>query len=417
MNVAGIIAEYNPFHKGHQFHIEESRRLTDADYAIVVMSGNFLQRGEVSCMDKFLRTKMALTQGADLVLELPVPFATSSAPDFAKGGIKILNATGVTTHLSFGSEWGNLEELTWLANFLSKEPTEYKNILATYLKSGLSYPKARTKAFTLYLNEYTDYTTAQAEKLQEILNNPNNILSIAYLRSLIETDSSITPVTVKRTGAGYHEKSLEKGFASATAIRFAICETTSAKNLWPVLQKQLPDTSFAIIKDYLEKFPLLDNNDFSSLLYYKLLTMPKEELTTYLGVSAPLSDRINKELSSFKSFNDFTLSLKRKNDSYTAISRGLLHILLNIHPEDALSVPYLRILGFRKDAGELLHSIKENATLPIITKPADAKFLLDEKALAIFEKELLCEQIYHSAYQKNPNHIPYEPYKKTPVIV
>lgn len=416
MNITGTIAEYNPFHKGHQFHLEASRKETNADFTIIIMSGDFLQRGEAACLDKFSRTKMALLEGADLVLELPVAFATASAPDFARGGIEILNATGVATHLSFGSEWGNLEELNWLADFLTKEPEEFKGILSEKLKTGLSYPKARTKAFSEYLDNYSDFPCEKIDRLCEILNNPNNILSVAYLRSLKETNSTQKPVTIKRCGAGYHDISMNKGFASATAIRNLIKEKDLFGNI-ELLQEQLPKYSFTILKEHFENFPMVDNNCFSSQLYYKLITSAPKSLTSYAGVSTQLAERIQKELSGYRNFTDFTMALKRKNDSYTAISRALLHILLNIEPEDSDKIPYLRILGFRKSAGELLHKIKENATLPIITKPADAKYILDEGALALFEKELLCEQIYHSAYQNNPNYIPYAPYKNTPVII
>lgn len=417
MNVTGIIAEYNPFHKGHQFHIEESRRITGADYVIAVMSGNFLQRGEAACMDKFSRAEMALSQGADLVLELPLPFALSSAPDFARGGVGILDAAGVTTHLSFGSEWGNLEELTWLAHFLEKEPDSYKEYLAAYLKSGLSYPKARLLAFKDYCCHFTNFTQDYSDTMEKILDTPNNILSIAYLRSLSALSGSILPVTVKRSGGGYHDTSLEKGFASATAIRSAVINTDNPDTLQTVLKEQLPPASFEILSRHLKHLPLLTNNDFSSILFYKLLTTQKEELISHNGISEYLCDRIHNCLSEFTDFQSFTLALKRKNDSYTSISRYLWKILLDITPEDTENIPYLRILGFRKDAGPLLHALKKQASLPLITKPSDARYVLDEEKLALFEKELKSEQIYHGACHKSSKNIPYNPYKKTPVIL
>lgn len=416
MYVTGIIAEYNPFHKGHRFHIEESRRQSGADYVIAVMSDNFLQRGQAACIDKFSRARMALLQGADLVVELPVFFSCQSAPDFAQGGIEILNSTGITTHLSFGSECGNLSDLNTLAGFLEDEPAEYKDILSRHLKSGLSYPKARSTAFLEYLNAHTDFAPAYSEHLTDILNSPNNILSVAYLRSLKQTASSITPLTVQRCGCGYHSTRLDEGFASANAIRTLIGESGLSNSNLTALKEQLPDTSLEIMKEYLNKFRLVNNNAFSGQLFYKLAVTPWNELYDY-GISAHLADRIRKSLSDFTDFESFTDALKRKNDSHTKIARALIHILLGIYPEDSFHMPYIRILGFRKNAKEVLHAMKKNASLPIVTKPADAKHILDEKALKLFEKELQSEQIYHSAHLGNPNYVPYNPYRQTPVII
>ena len=412
MKVTGIIAEYNPFHKGHEYHINQSKIQTGADYTVIAMSGNFLQRGEAACVDKFKRVKMALSHGADLVLELPVSFATASAPDFARGGTKVLQEAGIT-HLSFGSEAGNLKHLQYLADFFTHEPEDFKGILTQKLKSGMSYPKARALAFGEYLNGYSAFSSEDIHSLCEILDNPNNILAIAYLRSLKENKSPIQPLTIARSGGGYHELSLEKGFASATAIRSLL-----EKGWLPEeLQEHLPTASFSLLKDHLVRCPMVDNNRFSSQLYYKLVTSDPEEWKNYAGISPQLADRMKKNLSSFTTFTDFTKTLKRKNDSYTAISRGLIHLLLGIKEEECSSVPYLRILGFQKSAVDLLHRIKETSNLPLVTKPADAKYLLDKKALALFEKELLSEQIYHSAYQHLPDYIPYDPYKNTPVIL
>ena len=209
MKVAGIIAEYNPFHNGHAYHIEEVRKKTGADYIIAIMSGNFVQRGGPAIVDKYTRTKMALLGGADLVIELPVVAATASAETFARCGVAILNSIGVVTHLGFGCETDDLELLHALANLFVEEPKEYQELLSSYLKEGLSYPAARAKAAGEYFqkfvadtsitnrnsthNVYADGIIDNTLNIEATLNNPNNILAIEYLKALKQINSTIKP--------------------------------------------------------------------------------------------------------------------------------------------------------------------------------------------------------------------------------
>jgi predicted nucleotidyltransferase len=209
--VLGIVSEYNPFHNGHILHLKKSIELTKADFTIVIMSGNFVQRGDTSIIDKWSKTEMALRQGIDLVIELPTIYATSSAENFADGAIKILNSLGIIDYLSFGSEIGNLKPLDDVATILAKEPKEFSDLIKHQLHSGLSYPKAREIALKMYFGNSTIYT--------EVLQNPNNILGVEYLKALKRSKSTITPITIKRDFSEYNSPKIKNGIAIATAIR------------------------------------------------------------------------------------------------------------------------------------------------------------------------------------------------------
>lgn len=209
--VLGIVSEYNPFHNGHILHFKKSLELTKADFTIAIMTGNFAQRGEPALTDKWSKTEMALRQGIDLVIELPTIYSISSAENFATGSIKILNSLGIIDYLSFGSEIGQIKPLNDVASILAKEPKEFSNILKSQLKSGLSYPKAREIAMQVYFGNSPIY--------MEALQNPNNILGVEYLKALKKTNSSITPVTVKREYSEYNSSKIKNGITSASGIR------------------------------------------------------------------------------------------------------------------------------------------------------------------------------------------------------
>ena len=213
MKVAGIIAEYNPFHKGHQYHIEETRKQTGADYVIAVMSGDYVQRGEPAIADKYMRTRMALSGGVDLVIEMPVIYATASAEYFATAGIGILDRLGCVDYLSFGSEWADVEDYSSYATLFLEEPEEYRQILQEQLKRGKSFPEAR--AFTAGKLLFD----SKPETAVEFLKEPNHILGLEYIKALRRRNSSIQPITVKRKGNHYHEKILAEEYSSATSIR------------------------------------------------------------------------------------------------------------------------------------------------------------------------------------------------------
>ncbi len=390
MNINGIIAEYNPFQNGHSYHLNTAIKQTDADYTIIAMSGNFMQRGAPAIIDKHKRARMALENGADLVLELPICYAASSAEFFATGAIALFDKLGVVSNLCFGSECGDLTILKEIAEVLLKEPEEYKEALHLFLHQGFSYPTARTRALLQYKPTLCKY--------EKLLSSPNNILGIEYIKALQKRNSTITPVTILRVGADYHHKDLEACTSSALAIREALF---SGQEL-SVLSSQLPKSSFQILKEAFLQDPLICSNDFSSILHYKLLMEAKQGFTQYLDVTSDLSDRIRKNLYQYKSYQSFCELLKSKDMTYTRISRCMLHILLDIqksHMElyrEMDYIPYARVLGFRKSAAPLLKAIKKSASIPLVTKLADAVNHLTPQAYNMLQQELTKNSIYES---------------------
>ena len=391
MKVTAIISEYNPFHKGHLYHIETAKKETKADFVIAIMSGNFVQRGTPAIFDKYTRTEAALRSGVDLVLELPAMYATASAEYFALGGVALANTLGIVDYLSFGSEYGQADKFMEAASLLLHEPEEMKQPLKDALKEGLSYPAARAYAVK----------TSHPE-LAELLETPNNILGIEYCKALLKLNSSIVPHTIKRQGQDYHSDSTDAGFASATGIRRLLeGQKESSRQL---LQKQLPPASYNLLNNYWGTSPLTED-DLSMLLRYKLITENRAHLTEYFGVNRDLSNRIYKHLNEFESFSSFAELLKTKNITRTAINRALLHILLDIRAEDVQDVTkrgcvdYIRVLGFKKEAVGLLKEFSDLPEIPLITNLSAAPVLceIDIRADQIYQ--MCSSQKYHTPYQ------------------
>lgn len=381
MKIVGLIAEYNPFHNGHQYHIEKAKELTSADAVIVVMSGNFVQRGAPAIMPKHLRTEMALKAGASLVIELPVCYTTGSAEQFAYGAVSILNSLGCVDSICFGSECGDITALNELAKILCNEPAEYKDSLQKHLRNGLSFPLARQKAIEeLY----------SSEDFSDILEQPNNILGIEYLKALYRLNSKIKPYTIQRVSSQYHDVDLQEEFSSATALRQTIINGNFMD-----LHGQVPDTNIALFEEYYQKrFPVY-SNDFSLLLKYRLLNETKTSLTEYADVSEELANRICNQLNSFVSYEQFCELLKTKEVTYSRISRALLHILLGIKKTDYTDITYARILGFRKDDSDVLTMIKNASTIPLLTKLTATKDLSDS-AVQMLNQDIYASNLYES---------------------
>lgn len=390
MIVNGIIAEYNPFHNGHKYHMEQCKNATGADYTIVVLSSNFTQRGEPAILDKFVRARMALENGADLVLELPISHAASSAEYYAQGGVSILDQLGVVDHLCFGSECGDIEVLQEFAKILSEESSAYVKDLKSGLSIGHSYPRARNRAITV--------SNPDMAKNEYILSSPNNILGIEYLKALLRLDSSMKPFTIMRAGSDYHDRFVSTSFCSALALRQAILSGQDIESL----SSQMPESAFRIMQETLREMSPVTIDDFSHMLLYKLLMDQDLGYYGYMDVSHALSDRIRNQLKTFSGYTAFCNSLKSKNMTYARICRCLLHVMLEIKKEDYLAfgnpakIPYARVLGFRKDAQPLLNAIKNNTSIPLITKLADAKSLLDDHAYSILCQDLRRGSVYES---------------------
>ena len=401
MIVNGIVAEYNPFHKGHLYQMEDAKKATGADYTVVVMSGNFVQRGAPAIIDKYTRAKMALSCGADLVIELPVYYACASAEYFAEGAVSLLDQLKTVDYLCFGSEEGCTDDMEIVAQILAREPEEYTLALRENMRKGLSFPIARMQSLMSY--------DEQLKEKEALLASPNNILGVEYLKTLYKRNSSMKAYTTKRQGAGYHEIDPGSQYASATAIRHIMTEQFTAQAMENTLfANHIPAEAFEI----LSSLSPLTENAFSAQLHYKLLSESSQGFTQYLDVSEDISDRIIKHLYDFVSFRQFTDLLKTKDITYTRLSRCLLHILLGITNDRmaeyrcAVTVPYARVLGFRKDAAPLLNTIKRNSAIPLITKLADGDQILlnhygDTKqarlARRMLSDDFSINQIYESA--------------------
>ncbi len=395
MKICGLITEYNPFHNGHVHHMEEARRVTGCDYLIVVMSGNYVQRGTPAVIDKYERTRMALNGGADLILELPVLFSTGSAEVFAAAAVSLLNQLGCVDTICFGSEIGEIEPLRQIARVLNEEPTAFREDLRLFLRSGMNYPAARATALMELLADEID-------DLEEILQSPNNILGIEYLRALDRFQSSIVPYTIKRWKTEHDSTETNDNVASATTLRNMLYEEDGVERITPYV------TPFTA-REFALKFGFctpVRANDFSQLLQYKLMT-EKDHLTDYLDFAPELKERVINILPEIYTFKEWAESLKTKSFTRTRINRALLHLLLNIRESDLKDYidedycMYMRILGFRRESIPLLSEIKQNTNLPMISKMADAKNFLSPKALRLLQFDIDATDLYRNVvYQK-----------------
>lgn len=368
MNITGIVVEYNPFHNGHLYHINKTKELTNCDAIVAIMSGNFAQRGIPTIVDKWTRTKMALMNGVDLVIELPLIYSLSSAEFFAFGAVSLLNSLGVINNLCFGSECGNAEILSFIGKILIEEPIEYKMILKENLDKGLSYPNARSKSLIQFLNIY-DNQKLSSYNIEEILYSPNNILGIEYCKSLTKLNSLINPFSIQREGGNYNSMSLDTKFSSATSIRKFIKDTKNLK----YLKDHLPLNVYNILSnlqkdDYNFTFEdlLLPYVKYKSILYNNSI----EKLP---DVSEGIHNRIYKFLPTAKSYDELVSSVKTKRYTYTRISRILCQFFLGFENFDTASLrhnpcPYARVLGFTDTGLKVLRAAKPISSIPIYNK-------------------------------------------------
>lgn len=408
MKVAGIIAEYNPFHNGHQYHIEETRRLTGADYIIVIMSGDFVQRGEPALLDKYTRTSFALEGGADLVIELPTAYACASAEAFACGAVATLNRLGVVDVLSFGSESDDDTLAARLAALYQEEPEAFSIRLRDGLCRGLTYPQARAAATEELLRG-----EVASSRLQTFLSSPNCILALEYRRALLRFHSSIAPLAIARRGI-YHSTALpcadSVDYASASAIRrtmlTAAQEGTDSACLADLLKDQVPAS---VLDELISRRDYMCTEDFSAVLGYALLSSRNADLSQYLDISPDLANRIRTNLTIYSGWSDFAGRLKTRQLTRTRVDRALLHLLLHLRTDrmkawaDGGFAYYARILGFHKKSAPLLSELKKRSTIPLLTKMADARqclenFYSDNASLAqdLLDTDLFAADLYET---------------------
>ena len=362
MKVAGIIVEYNPLHNGHLHHILETRKISKCDYLIAVMSGNFTQRGEVAMIDKFTRTKMALLNHVDLVIELPFVFSVQSADIFAYTSVAILNHLKVD-EIYFGSESDNIDELYLLSDIL--DSAEYNNLVLKYSKEGNSYPTSSNLAVS-------DLIDTKAYSL------PNNILGIHYIRAVKKLKSNIKVCSIKRIETNYFDEfTIGKSIQSATTIRKMI---KNKKNI----EEFVPENVFNLLKNR----KIIDLNMFAKYLKYKIHSSTNEELKNIFNISEGFENRI-KKVTDFSSVTDLISQLITKRYTNSKIRRSLIHILCNTQKKmiNSFEIPYLRILGMNYNGQEYLNLIKKDLSIPLISKITDKKH-------PYLEMELRASKIY-----------------------
>ncbi|MGN1142537.1 MAG: nucleotidyltransferase family protein [Oliverpabstia sp.] len=417
MKIAGIIAEYNPFHTGHAYHIQKTREITGADFIIVVMSGDFIQRGGPAFLSKHHRTKMALLGGADLVFELPATHSCQSAEHFARSGVELLNGLGCVDYLSFGSELGDICPFLTIGNLLATEPEVFRQLLKENLKTGLSFPAARARALEEYLctesfcPESLPDWSADYSVSEDLLKNPNNILGIEYCKALYRTRSQIQPVTVRREGNGYHETSLGSDLPSASAIR-NLCSDKQKDDL---LASCFPSEIFSLMKSEDWFSHTLEEQDFSLLIRWLLMASDIKKLTVFQDINEDLARRILNVRDQYENFSQFVSLIKTKDMTYTRICRALFHAILDIREIPELS--YARLLGFRRSASPVMHEIKKRGELPLLTKLADSSRLLDKKSLALLKQNTRISNLYETVLSEKTQKPFIHEYSKPVVIV
>lgn len=374
------------------------------------MSGNWVQRGEPALIDKWARTKMALYGGADVVLELPASFAFQSAENFALGAIRSLNDTGAVTHLCFGSELGDINPLHKIASLLADEPLELKELIKERLGKGLSYPSALAKSVDLFLND---------TMVSQVINKPNNILGIEYLKSLIKINSSIIPFTILREGTGYHSLELEGEIASATAIRRGIKE-----NIIQKIAPTLPSSSMNILIKEIDagRGPIFyDNLDISILTLLRRATL--RELYLLPDMENGLPERFYKACRSKNTINEIIKEVKTKRYTTPRLQRILVYLLLGISKSNIKiftehGPKYLRVLGFSSRGQEILHLIKKNSQLPLVTSPSKyfrhCQDKIGHKMLAL---DIKASDMYTLFYQNHSFRIAGQDFRTPPIKI
>ncbi len=401
MNITAIVSEYNPFHNGHLYQLNAAKAQTNCDGVLVVMSGNFVQRGAPAIIDKWERTSLALVNGADLVLELPVIYSVSSAEFFAWGAVSLLNQLHGIHQLCFGSEHGEVAALLKVAEVLLKEPEIYKVSLKENLSSGLSFPKARSNALMTY------FENSLPKALEDILASSNNILGIEYCKSILKLKSDIIPVTVKRIGNLYNDTFLGKEFASATSIREHLRLNKDVHELI----NYVPSNVYHYLKDSIDQSKGLV---FPEMMYpYIKYRSNSNKYSTFPLPDAKegLFEKFTNEVMKAHSLEELIINVKSKRYTYTRITRLLCQYFLgfdNFPTEELrrLPCPYAKILGFNSKGAKMLKVFKESSDIPLYTK-------MPRASSPQLELDLMSTGCYSLI---NPSVGPLEDYYRNPIM-
>ncbi len=405
----GIITEYNPFHNGHLYHLKQTKKITESQNVICIMNGNFVQRGKPALTDKWSRTKMALNNGVDLVIELPLVYGIRSAEYFAEGAIRLMDKINIVDKFVFGSESGELEPLKYIAEIFWQEPDLFKKHIKNYLKKGFSFPRARAMAFKEYLKTRSANPPVNITGISKIISEPNNILGIEYIKALKKYNiSNLTPCCLKRSHKNYHSQGLTHKMASATAIRNIIYnqveKTEKIKDLmpshsWKILNSDLENNKIPIKMNYL-----------GIIILNKLRQLKSSNLNEYIEIKGDLKNRILRSAHRTGNYKHLIEKIKTKHYTRTRVQRNLLHILFELKEKtikqiDTHGPQYIRVLGFTKNGEKILSHMKKNSSLPIITQPASYLKSINRNSNDILKKQLsfdlLSTDIYSLLYKNH----------------
>jgi predicted nucleotidyltransferase len=383
MKAAGIVVEYNPFHNGHFYHLQETKKQTGADCVIAVMSGNFLQRGEPALVSKWARTRMALAAGVDIVVELPYVFAVQAAQKFAAGAVSLLDAL-YCDEICFGSESGKIDCFTEAVKELRERETKFNEHLQQALQTGASFPKASAIAFN----------QLQIQSLD--LSKPNNILGFYYVKAIMDQKSTMAPRTIKRIAAGYHDQTIsDQSIASATSLRNAL--NYSIERIEEI-SSYIPPSTKNILYEYYSTYRLFHQwNDYFTLLKYRILTMDYSEMRQIADMDEGLEYRFKETAMKAESFMEFITMVKTKRYTWTRLQRTCAHLLTNFKKSDEEAnkqATYIRLLGMSERGKSYLKTVKKRLSLPLASKVS----MLEEHP--IYQQEKKAIYAYTSVYQE-----------------
>lgn len=410
MNTTGLIVEYNPFHNGHQYHLNKSKKITKNDNTIAIMSGNFTQRGDAAILDKWARTEQALECGVDLVIELPLAYNIRSAEFFAYYSVLILEKTNLVNSIVFGSETADINILNAVAASLINEGDDFKKRLEEHLKKGYNFPTARqyallkTQAKNKHLKDYDQ------KILKKTLGTPNNILAIEYLKSLLKLDSKIKAYPIKRIGTAYDSQDINKNYASASLIRNLINAKDKKESLLK-LKKLIPFKSWKILKREIKLGRYVKNNSqyvITAKIIDQLRRMTKKDLLDYKNISNGFENRLLKKAAAQIEIKKFVENVKAKNLTESRLKRILLQIYFGLDSKKINCIEkkaphYIRVLGVRKNKEHLLSKLKKESELKLILNPSSQINSIDlEKYKSMdlsLSYDLLASDLYALLYE------------------
>lgn len=408
MKICAIICEYNPLHYGHLYHIQKAKELSGCDAIMCIQAGNFTQRGEPAISNKYLRARMALEAGADIVVQIPTAYCCSSAEIFALAGVKIANSFENVTHLAFGCETENFELLKEIAKFFSNETKDYKEKLKKFLDNGDSLPVSRQKAIEELIKEDKVEFSEITETLN-ILTKPNNILAIEYLKALYRTKSKIEPIFTTRSNSDYNSADLNGKDSSATAIRTRLLSKKKIRSI----KKLVPHFTYNLMKDDIKTYGLPDLNLYNDLCSYVVKTSSENDIKNIYDVSEGIENRFIASAKKFKDFNELLLDVKTKRYTYTRLKRIVLRLLLKIDKEIISDIykidklPFIKVLAFNAGKKELLSNISADTNIIIRNSNVVKKPSAEYKTLADIEDR--ANAVFNLLLRKNktiPNYSP-----------